>query len=232
MSFLIVRSIPLGPDTMDAWRSVGAKFLARARKGVVPGEVAARYDFVINLGNTNYRDSGGVTVYNHPDTVRAISHPLALRRTLGNFIPERTIRGPHWHKSGGWGGKGTVFHEKSLGECAVLPGDSQKHVDGQEFRVITVGDMVVQAHRKDSVNHGWPPIPTGFDWRWVGLDGIRRNGIIPLVKKAMEQIPHGAYSVFGWDIMHSNHGPFVLEINTSPGVNPATAERIVNAIIK
>lgn len=221
---LIVRSIPLSQETQDAWRSQGAVFLRRDRRGRVPADLAEQQDLILNLGNTFL--SCERPYFNDVNTIIAISHPNNLRRTFAetDILPERVTQGPHWHKSGGFRGQGKMFCEEFVGECAVIPGDVQRHVAGTEFRVITVGDVVVQAHRK---------IPAGgigeFTWEWVGVRGVRNNGIIPLVKRAAESIPFVERSVLGWDMIVGDR-PFVIEINTSPGVNSATAERIVRAM--
>jgi hypothetical protein len=178
---------------------------------------------LINLGNLEHDLSIiKVPVWNRPESIRAISSPVALRHRLSDFIPEQTIRGPHWHKRGGFGGDGKVFHENSLGVCAVIPGDTQKHIEGDEYRVITVGDTVVQSHRKDVLDG-----IGNFDWHWTGVDGIKSSGIIPHIKQAVQPIPHWETSIFGWDIIVNGKSVYTIEINTSPGVNEATAARIV-----
>jgi hypothetical protein len=107
----------------------------------------------------------------------------------------------------------------------VVGYDVQQHVDGIEYRVTTVGDTVVQAHKKELLDG-----VGNFVWHWVGVDGVRANGIIPLCKKALGNVPGGDYSMFGWDIIVGKDGPIVIEINTSPGVNEHTAQRIVTQI--
>lgn len=230
MSFLVVKSIPLSQETQNAWRTQGASFLKRSRDGRVPEQIARRQDFIINLGNTNFVcDDRDAISFNCPDTIRAVSHPVNLRKTFADtegILPARTITGPHWHKRGGFGGRGKLFHEREMGDCGILQGDVQEHLEGEEFRVNTVGDVVVQATRKEHVNG----LGTDFVWNWVGVDGIKRSGIIPLVKRAMEEVPFSRHTVFGWDILVCSRGPRVLEINTSPGVNTATAKRIVEQI--
>jgi hypothetical protein len=132
--------------------------------------------------------------------------------------------GPHWHKTSGYGGNGKIFHEEGDGGCRSYNGDRQTHIDGLEYRVVTVGDVIVQAFLKEHTGR------VGiFNWSWVGLNGIRNKGIIPLIKAAIPNVPNWEFTIFGWDIMVSDR-PYVLEINTSPGVNNATASRIVKQI--
>ena len=64
----------------------------------------------------------------------------------------------------------------------------------------------------------------------MGIDGIASNGIIPHIKSAITDIPNWEFTVFGWDIIVGRNKPYVIEINTSPGVNNASAQRIVQQI--
>jgi hypothetical protein len=180
---------------------------------------------IINYGNLGHDFNGcNIPVFNSRDAIRAISSPSGLRRTLNDYIPNSNNNGPHWHKSNGFGGVGKTFHEqKDLG-CSSYSGDTQSHINGIEYRVLTVGDVVVQAARKERIDDSF-----NFEWTWVGVDGIRSNGIIPHIKSAIENIPDWLYTVFGWDIIVGDR-PYVLEINTSPGVNEHTAKRIVKQI--
>ena len=69
-----------------------------------------------------------------------------------------------------------------------------------------------------------------FEYTWIGVEGVKKNGIIPLLKEAIREIPGGGLSVFGWDVIVGEAGPLIIECNTSPGVNDATAARIVNKV--
>ena len=227
VALLLTRSIPLSRTTRDAWSNSGVRIVSRMRAN--SGDISKTVSdnkarAVINLGNLDINFASlNIPVFNRPDTIRAVSRPLALRRTLPDFIPEHSISGAHWHKTGGFGGRGKSFHEKTLGECAVMAGDVQQHVEGTEFRVITVGDSVVQAAEKSG--------PVGnFDYKWVGVKGVRQNGIIPRLKDAVDRVPGGEFSIFGWDVIVGPSGIHILECNTSPGVNDFTAQRIVNQI--
>lgn len=230
MMLLLVRSIPLSKEVQDAWRSVNVKIVRRSKLNEMAlQKIVSKMEqpVIINLGNldVDFR-SFKIPVFNNTDVIRAVSHPNALRRTLNDFIPANNGKGAHWHKRGGFGGRNKKFHDKMLGECAVFGGDIQQHVEGDEFRVNTVGDVIVQAHRKKVTD-----TLGDFIWDWIGVDGIRQNGIIPFVKEAACRIPNYEYSVLGWDIIVGDEGgPKVIEINTSPGVNEPTAQRIVKQI--
>lgn len=230
---ILCRSIPLSKDTRDAWRDAGVRLVrrsslnSRAIRAIVERLDEPR---ILNLGNLDIDFSGiKCDIYNRPDTIRAISHPVSLRHTLGDFIPEQTRNGPHWHKEGGFGGRGATFHEKLLGECVAFGGDVQAHVNGVEYRVITVGNVVVQASKK--VNVEWVNGKHNFDYEWCGVDGIRSNGIIPYLKSAIEAVPGGSMAVLGWDIIVADRC-YIIECNTSPGVNEPTAKRIVSQMEK
>ena len=216
--------------TRDAWRSNGIHIVKRSRDSnrdvrATIGRVDGR--FVINSGSLSHDWAGyPVPVFNTRDSIRAISHPLALRRTLPDFIPPVSMDGyAHWHKDGGWGGKNKTYHEEGDGGCRFFKGDRQTHIDGTEYRVLTVGDVIVQASLKE-LTHG----VGNFIWHWCGVRGIRDLGIIPLVKEAVQNIPNWNWTMFGWDVIVDSNRPYVIEINTSPGVNSSTAKRIIQQI--
>ena len=233
MSILGVKSIPLMKETNRAWKTVPAFYFADRKRSWASIRQHANsrgYEALINLGSVNLDTAAiNIPVYNSADTIRAISTPTALRRTLGDFIPPVSMDGgPHWHKRGGYGGEGKVFHDEGDGGCRYWdqPGwDRQEHIEGPEFRVVTVGEKVVQAARKGArrtKRNG----RNDFEYTWIGVEGVKKGGFIPLLKEAVGQIPGGDMSIIGWDMLSSVDGPFIIEANTSPGVNEATANRI------
>ena len=222
---IATRSIPLSQDTRTAWSSANVK-LAKRDFDILKLQAYIQkhnVEALINLGNLDYDYTNlNIPVFNTPASIRFVSHPAALRRNMNAFIPPLNMNGPHWHKNGGFGGKGKAFHAE---ECdSVLGGVVQQHIDGEEFRVITVGGLIVQAHRKEVLDG-----ISNFVWHWAGVDGIKKNGIIPHIKAAVEFIPNFERTVLGWDIIVGDK-PYTIEINTSPGVNELTAARIVRAI--
>jgi hypothetical protein len=210
---------------MEAWRQAGVLFRKRGRMDVWnPQFHEPHVKAVLNLGNLDMKfNSIPVPVFNPPELIRRISAPPALRNSLGEFLPPEGIRGPHWHKRGGFRGSGTEFHEGTQGICPIMPGDTQKHIEGDEFRVITVGEQVVQASKKS----GTPP---HFEFEWVGVQGVSQNGIIPLLHAATAALEGSSRAIIGWDVKVGSDKPYILEANTSPGVNDATANRIVAAV--
>ncbi len=239
IKILGIRSIPLGKETRNAWRHGGVKFIRRSRNLDRIIDIVDRNDYsaILNLGNRHISANAfNVAVFNDWHSVRAISTPLALRRTLNDYIPPFPSKGDdYWVKGRGFGGVNKYFHTDWPGikQQYVIDdnSDRQCHIQGIEYRILTVGDVIVQASRKEKHNEF---DPNGFTWYWVGLDGIRNNGIIPHVKSAITLVPNWEYTVFGWDIIvgnDSNNGlVYIIEINTSPGVNNYSAQRVVEQI--
>lgn len=224
--WLAVRSVPLSTDTQAAWKSVGVVFRARNRPHVWNVRFHEPHiRAVLNLGNIDLSFTNiPVPVFNAPAVVRQVSAPKALRRTLQEgLLPPSTFTDPHWHKTNGFKGVGKQFHESLTEQCDMMFGDVQRHVRGQEYRVVTVGDLIVQASKK----YGSYP---DFTYKWVGVNNIKSNGIITILKKAVACVDGGNMSILGWDVIHDGERPWIIEANTSPGVNQATAERIITKV--
>lgn len=222
---LALRSVPLSKETRDAWHVSGVRFVRRTR---TPGQIARivegnGYEAILNLGTVgNMGYISDSPVWNPDSVVRAVSKTHRLRQTLdGEGMPPLDDSGPHWHKSGGWGGSGVHYCSKP---CGIGGEEVQKHIEGTEYRVITVGDAIVQAMVKEDLE--WKNGRHSFTWTWVGVKGVSKNGIIPLLKAAVDAIPNGDRAMLGWDVI-ANTKPYILECNTSPGVNAATARRIL-----
>lgn len=221
------RSIPLSRESRDAWTSAGAVVLSRnpRRRANQLAACPQAERVVINLGITEAVDAAAV--YNSRDSVRSVLTPAALRRTLPDLIPpEPDGEVMAWLK--GPGQRGENKHHVMFNGEGLEPGwDWQLHVAGTEFRVISVGNLVVQAHRRDNIE--WINERHVADWHWVGVKGVSQNGIIPVVKQAVAQIPAGDRTVIGWDFIVGDR-PYIIEANSSPGMSEATARRIINAI--
>lgn len=229
MKLLAIRSIPLSEETREGWHAAGVKFAKRRRSDAEIQRIIDRYDYdaAINLGDRGFK-SETTPIWNDIETVLSVMSTVELRKTLdGEGMPARRTDVPHWVKPPGlWGGMGVKYHEPH-DHCDRTYYEVQEHIEGDEYRVITVGDKIVQASRK--VNCEWINDRHHFDYEWCGVEGISRNGLIPLVKSAVESIPHGAHSVLGWDCIVADR-PYIIECNTSPGVNEPTAHRIVRAM--
>jgi len=219
--------------TNNAWKTVPGLYFADRKRDSrsIERHISARnYDAVINLGRVDidFRNCLG-RVFNDHSTIRAFSTQRALRRTLDDFIPEYTHIGRHWHKSRGYGGVGKSFHVETEAVCVGYDGDAQRDIVGAEYRIVTVGDRIVQASRKGERR----TLPNGrndFGYTWIGVEGIRNDGFIPFLKEAVGTVPGGVWSVLGWDVLHDGDVPTIIEVNTCPGVNSATAGRIVSAV--
>jgi hypothetical protein len=232
LSIIAIKSVPLWKETNVAWKTVpDFWFIDRARDpdSVIRHINSRQYEAAINLGRTDIRtDAIGCPVYNRVGTIRAISTPRALRKTIPDFIPASNLDMPHWHKARGFGGKGKRFCRFNC-TGATTNEDIQVHIEGMEYRIVTVGDVVVQAARKSERRPSNDGRNT-FTYTWIGVDGIRKDGFIPFLKEAITEIPDGDKSVLGWDVLHDGTRPWIIETNTSPGVNAFTAARIVGAI--
>ncbi len=231
MAILGIKSIPLEKETNRAWKTVpGMYFASRRRdKASLEAHIAQRpYELVLNLGRRDIDFDLAISpVANRRDLVRSISRPLALRELIDDYLPERSVEGAHWHKAAGFAGRGK---RRCTGECGGLIDvgeDIQREIIGQEFRILTVGEKVVQASEKrERVFRGGR---NEFTYEWVGVQGVSRGGIIPVLKEVTRLLPD-PLAVVGWDIIHDGARPYILEGNTSPGVNEATAARIISAL--
>src|SRR3990167_8266829 len=114
---IATRSIPLSQDTRTAWSSANVKLVKRDFD--IP-ELQAyiqkhNVEALINLCNLDYDYNNlNIPVFNAPASIRFVSHPAALRRNMNAFIPPLNMNGPHWHKNGGFGGKGKAFHAEEF----------------------------------------------------------------------------------------------------------------------
>lgn len=226
MTVLINRSIPLSKESRDAWRNANAIVLSRrplkrdSQLSAIPQEERV----VVNLGIAD--DISGNVRFNSRRSVRSVLTPAAIRRTLPELLPPIPKLGEDaWFKGPGQHGENKYRHIWGGDGYDDPRWDMQLHIEGTEYRVITVGPVIVQAHRKTRDDS-----KRGFLWEWVGVQGIRKGGIIPLVKRAVEAVPDGDFTVIGWDLIVGEDRPYIIEANSSPGVNDATAERIVRAI--
>lgn len=234
MTVFVNRSIPLSQESRDGWIRAGAIVLSRnnvRRSRQLAGQPANQAEptsmVLLNLGLADDVPWDGI-VYNVGDSVRSVLAPAAIRRTMPDLIPPRTPIEPCWGKMPGQHGEGKHFYPNGMStddeDSFSRQGcDIQKHIEGTEFRVITVGNLVVQASRKNA------PVNGVRDWTWVGVGGIKQNGIIPLLKRAVELVPNGTRTVFGWDVIVADR-PYIIEANSSPGVNDSTARRIIQQI--
>lgn len=228
MTVFVNRSIPLSEESRNGWTNAGAVVLSRRRVRRNRQFNVREQRIVVNLGLPEEDIDVCDVLFNSRDSVTSVLTPAALRRTMPDLIPPwPSVGDDYWVKRPGYGGRGKQFFTNWPGTLHEVHdnSDRQKHVEGTEYRVITVGNIVVQAHKKT----GTMP---DFEWTWVGVQGVKNNGIIPLVKRAVSLVPNGEHTIFGWDVIVGLEGPVILEANSSPGVNDPTARRIVDQIRK
>jgi ribosomal protein S6--L-glutamate ligase len=120
--------------------------------------------------------------------------------------------------------------ESFLGlKVSVLVQEYIKEAGGSDLRCMVIGDKVVAAMKRQS---------RGGDFR----SNLHRGGAPSLIKITPEERSTAVraaqtmgLNVAGVDILRSNHGPLVLEVNSSPGlegIEVATGKDIAGAIIE
>ncbi|MGH8535370.1 MAG: 30S ribosomal protein S6--L-glutamate ligase [Gammaproteobacteria bacterium] len=120
--------------------------------------------------------------------------------------------------------------ESFLGlKVSVLVQEYIKEAGGSDLRCMVIGDKVVAAMKRQS---------RGGDFR----SNLHRGGAASLIKITPEERSTAVraaqtmgLNVAGVDILRSSHGPLVLEVNSSPGlegIEVATGKDIAGAIIE
>jgi hypothetical protein len=230
MRFLVVQSIPLGRPTRDALKDAGGFVLAH-NSDTLHRELQAllqqSWTFVLNMGNSWMKlpETYTIPVINKPENVSLTRTPGALRHFLSDLLPpwpENRDEYPLdcWIKAPGQGGRGKF--KKNLPYPVVLPPewDCQKHIEGTEYRVVTVGHRAVQGFQR----------ATSTDdrvYEWTGLTHTPES-VLQCARNAAKELPHN--SLRAWDIISGEEGIFILEGNASPGMNLATTKRVVAEI--
>lgn len=193
-----------------------------------------KYDLVVCLGKAYAYPYNGCIVYNESPVGYVTNSLKESTKVFGDLMPPPPEYGDDfWVKTPGYGGVGKTFYQHPNGPDTIPTGAVlQKHVEGVEYRVITVGDMVVQAFRKDKKDDG---IVGSFVWFWIGVAGAGNiNGLIPTAKaaaqKLSDRVGHSRH-IIGWDIIRdSEYRAWLIEGNSAPGCNDKTAGRIWSAI--
>lgn len=230
MTFLVSHDIPLSRQTVDAWKSQGALVFKRHRsKEWIEDYVGfhPEVEFVLNLGSALSQDQlHDKPVINANHTVEALWYPGTTRMSFDAVLPPEPIPGDRnwWHKSIGRAGRGKVHYED-----VPFPGytrngnhtvDFQRHIEGQEYRIITVGGRIIQQMARHGANGE-------RRYEWISRDSIP-NTITDVVARATRNM--GTYTLVAWDTVDAGNAGFVFEGNCCPGVKEPTATRIVNAV--
>jgi hypothetical protein len=227
MRFIAVRSLPLSQDTKEAWRYAGAIYPARGSsvERIISLADDSRADFILNLGSSKFHPTEleRIPVLNKGMDIYPLLWPGLSRTLFDDLMPPRPTVFPAdvWIKTPGFGGRGK-FH-KLVSESMVLPHqwDWQAHVEGEEWRILTVGQKVVQQHRR----HGGNGERT---YEWVP-QADTPAAIKDKARSAAQRVP--GLNVIAWDLIVSEEGDvYIFEGNSCPGVNEATAQRIVSTI--
>jgi len=242
MTFVAVPSLPMSDTTRRAWKDAGGIFPRRTRSSaeIVSLAIDSRADFILNLGRSSF-NWGATTetevgfIWNKGTNIYDLLWPGNTRRMFNDLMPEQPTSFPSdvWVKTPGYGGRGK--YRTNVQQSLVLPEqwDWQRHVTGTEYRLVTVGERVVQQFRRYGENGN-------REYRWTRSEELPR-GLRTVARNAASRVP--GRNVVAWDLIvptepsagHSDGNvvrPLLFEGNTCPGVNIATAERIVREILR
>jgi hypothetical protein len=229
-------SIPMTRSLRNTWKNTGSVFLRdRPLKANIRKTRDLDIDVLLNLGNTNYPltdeirntlTNEQIRYYNPANIILQYNTPGRIRRSnLAPFLPENSNYDDEfsWLKGPGRAGMNktkVLSNERPL----FIPGenwDFQRHIDGQEYRIHSVKDKIVQVHRRQGDN-------TARQYEWLGLQG-RPPGVLPFIKNMITLMEY-PYIVYAWDVIQEHHTNkwYLLEVNSNPGVNPMTVRRIIN----
>jgi len=229
MRAMMVRSIPLALDTRDAWKSAGAVFARRTSDDDRIRNIS--YDApIINLGSSQCMIEG---IWNEARVVEPLLTPQASRELLGRLMPLGSVYcgpGYYWLKGAGRGGanKQKLFvrngqeFDDLYEQARWMEGDVQQHIDGQEYRVITVGEKVVQVMKRTGGH-----LASDRVYTWVGVEGCDSE-VKAIAREAAMKLANSK-TIIGWDVIQGERA-YILEGNSCPGVNEATARRILDAV--
>ena len=228
----MVRSIPLALTTRDAWKANDAVFALRTSDDERIKRIAHDAP-IINLGSSQCMIEG---IWNEARVVEPLLTPQESSNLLGTLMPSGGYEGPgyYWLKGAGRGGANKEklfirnvqeFYEL-LSRAQWMEGDVQQHIDGQEYRVITVGNKVVQVTRRDGGHLAADRVYT-----WVGVSDAPHN-VKVVARDAASRLANDK-TIIGWDVITDDSlgdYAYILEGNSCPGVNVATAGRILDAV--
>ena len=187
---------------------------------------------IINLGSSQCRIEG---IWNEARVVEPLLTPKASRALLGSLMPTNHWSGTgyFWLKGAGRGGTnkeklfitGRDYLDELKARAQWTEGDIQQHIDGQEYRVITVGEKVVQVTKRDG-----GPLASDRVYEWVGVSDAPPD-VKEMAREASRMLSSDK-TIIGWDVIRDPivRTSYILEGNSCPGANTAPSNRILDAV--
>lgn len=222
MTILAVRSVILSTDTADAWKGAGVHF---ARRGKTIEQITAMpYPVILNLGKSGFQPPRSERIWNHGRDIFPLLWPGETRRLMGDLMPPQPTDFPAdaWVKAPGAAGRGK--YRKAIDQALVLPKewDWQQHIEGQEWRLVTVGERLVQCMMRNGPNGN-----RRYTWN-------RMNQTPMILKELAREAARrlNGRNVVGWDLIEQGDTAYILEGNSCPGVGRETANRVVKEITR
>lgn len=221
MSIIAIRSMQLTAKTTEAWKSAGVAFARRGRTTQELLDKGREWGTLLNLGMTNFRPESfeGVDLWNHGKDIQPLLWPGSSRELFFDLMPPRPTTFPSdvWIKTPGSAGRGKF--RKQVEQRLTLPHqwDWQAHIDGQEYRLVTVHHKVVQC----LLRHGTNGDRT---YEWIRMREVPMY-LKDMVRDAASRLD--GQNVVAWDIIDTGERGYLFEGNSCPGVSPETAARIV-----
>lgn len=224
MRYIAVRGSALSTESKNAWKQAGVTFAHPDRDSSWLQNFAEQINgAILNLGRSQL-NTENTPIWNLPETVFQMVWPGRTRQLLNDLMPPRpeTFPAEVWIKAPGSKGRGK--YRKEVRRSLVLPSDWdwQLHVEGQEYRLITVGYRLVQQHLRYGDNKN-----RRYEWLRMRDVPVRLK---TTVREAAQRL--AGRNIIAWDTIWSNDNPYILEGNTCPGVNNETVERIIKEMAR
>lgn len=232
-------AISLSSTTREAWKAHGAIML-RSDRSLNANIIRARElgaDLLLNYGShSDIREEDREFVWNPPELIRELAHPGAFRRKLGDLVVPRPEEYPAdiWIKAPGQAGRGKT-RIRTEGALSELPPswDWQAHIEGTEYRAVTVGNKIVQGFQREGENNA-------RDYIWTGVNRLPER-IKHSIRTALQRSNGEGgrddeseplfRTVLAWDTILTEGGEaYLFEANSAPGLSEPTAGRIVSLI--
>lgn len=234
-----IRSVQLRVETTQAWKDAGMSFFRRGVDNSYMANIVSSWlsgsetgvlepVAILNMGKTavSFADYPNLEriVWNDGENIRPLVWPGTSARLLDGLMPPKPESFPAdiWIKAPGMAGRGKF--RKQVDRPMALPRewDWQAHVDGQEYRVVTVGHRVVQNLERFGRNGE-------REYRWIRMSDVPER-VKKLAREAARRVP--GRNVIGWDIVDTGSEAYIFEGNTCPGVSKETAARVIKEMTR